>query len=47
MDNIDIKILSILQKNTDIALRKIGLATGLNSPSAVARRIDAMKKKAL
>ena len=47
MDNIDIKILSILQKNTDIALRKIGLATGLNSPSAVARRIDAMKKEGI
>ena len=44
MDNIDLKILSILQKNTDIPLRKIGLATGLNSPSAVARRIETMKR---
>ena len=38
------KILGILQKNTDIALRKIGIAAGLHSPSAVARRIDAMKR---
>jgi Lrp/AsnC family transcriptional regulator for asnA, asnC and gidA len=44
MDETDLKILSILQRQSDIQLRKIGIMTGLNSPSAVSRRIEAMKK---
>ena len=37
------KILGIIQRNSEISLKKIGVAVGLNSPSAVARRIDAMR----
>jgi Lrp/AsnC family leucine-responsive transcriptional regulator len=44
MDETDFKILSILQKDADTSLKKIGLMAGLNSPSAVSRRIEAMKK---
>ncbi|WMT50716.1 MAG: Lrp/AsnC family transcriptional regulator [Ferroplasma sp.] len=47
MDSIDMKILEILERNSEISLRKIGIAAGLNSPSAVARRIDAMKKEGI
>ena len=39
------KILGIIQRNSEISLRKIGIAAGLNSPSAVARRIDAMRSE--
>ncbi len=38
------KILGIIQKNASLGLRKIGIGAGLNSPSAVARRIDAMRR---
>jgi Transcriptional regulators len=38
------KILNIIQRNSSIQLRKIGIATGLNSPSAVSRRIEAMRR---
>jgi len=44
MDKIDMQILNIMQRNSDVQLRKIGIATGLNSPSAVSRRIEAMKR---
>ena len=41
------KILGIIQRNSEISLRKIGIAAGLNSPSAVARRIDAMRSEGI
>ncbi len=44
MDKTDIKILGTLQKNSEISLRKMGIIAGINSPSAVARRIDAMRR---
>ncbi|MCL4452802.1 MAG: Lrp/AsnC family transcriptional regulator [Candidatus Thermoplasmatota archaeon] len=47
MDSIDMKILGIIQRNSEISLRKIGIAAGLNSPSAVARRIDAMRSEGI
>ncbi len=43
MDEIDRKILSVIQRNSDIELKKIGVISGLNSPSAVSRRIGYMK----
>jgi Lrp/AsnC family transcriptional regulator for asnA, asnC and gidA len=47
MDDTDLKILSILHRNSSLALRKIGILTGLNSPSAVSRRIEEMKKNGI
>ena len=44
MDKIDLKILGMLHKQSNTSLRKIGIMTGLNSPSAVSRRIEAMKR---
>jgi DNA-binding Lrp family transcriptional regulator len=44
MDKIDLKILGMLHKQSNTPLRKIGIMTGLNSPSAVSRRIEAMKR---
>ena len=44
MDKTDIKILNALQKNSEMSLRKIGIVAGINSPSAVSRRIDAMRR---
>ena len=44
MDRTDLKILGILHKQSNTPLRKIGIMTGLNSPSAVSRRIEAMKR---
>lgn len=41
------KILGIIQRNSEMSLRKIGIAAGLNSPSAVARRIDAMRSEGI
>lgn len=47
MDKTDLKILSVLQQDADIRLKKIGILAGLNSPSAVSRRIEVMKNKGI
>ena len=36
-----------LRKNSAISLRKIGISAGINSPSAVTRRIDSMKREGI
>lgn len=45
MDLIDLKILDIIIKDSDTPLKEIGRICGINSPSAVSKRIKKLKEE--
>ncbi len=47
LDQVDIKILQVLETNSDISLSEIGKKVGIFSASAISRRIENMKKEGI
>jgi Lrp/AsnC family transcriptional regulator for asnA, asnC and gidA len=44
MDIIDLKILDIITKDSDTPLKEIGRICGINSPSAISKRVKKLKE---
>lgn len=45
MDIVDLKILDIMSKDSDTSLKEIGKLCGINSPSAISKRIKKLREQ--